>query len=451
MMKASLSNLLRGTALVAGLGILAGSPSQAQENPAKTKKADTKKAEPKPAPAESDNDTKAELLKLNSLTGVEAMQTRLTELIKEKEQSKKLVAMAVEMAKDAKTKEQAAPFNYNASLILAKTAHSLKELDSAELFYERCAEDATKLQSANKIIQAYEGLIQLYQDQKKFNAVEEVCQKFMDLKGGKELDQAKPFVLEKLILAKARQGQTDEALRMTEGLVQIASDEGKWYFMRLKGQVLHDAGKVDDSIDAYKEAISDLDKSKLKDETKERFQDSLRYGLSGIYVEANKIGPAAELLESLAKKHPDNPTYKNDLGFIWCDHDMKLPEAEKLIREAIDLDKKLKVKLKAEGAIDDDSPNAAYLDSLGWVLFKQKKFKEALKYLEEAAKDPEEGAHIEIFDHVADCQAAMGNKKAALETLLKAIKLDDVSKRDAERRRKMTEKIKKLRSETKVD
>ena len=94
-------------------------------------------------------------------------------------------------------------------------------------------------------------------------------------------------------------------------------------------------------------------------------------------------------------------------------------------------------------------PNAAYLDSLGWVLYKQKKYKDAMKYLEEAATDPDEGQHIEIHDHVADCQAAMGDKKAALDTLLKAIKLDDVSKRDAERRRKMTEKIKQLRADVK--
>ena len=43
------------------------------------------------------------------------------------------------------------------------------------------------------------------------------------------------------------------------------------------------------------------------------------------------------MFAAYVKKHPKNPTYKNDLGFIWCDHDMKLPESEKLIREAIDL------------------------------------------------------------------------------------------------------------------
>ena len=411
--------------------------SRADDKPAaKTKAKDTAK--------DADAD-KAELLKLNSFTGVDAMQTKLSEMIKDKDRSKKLVELATEMTKDAKGKDS--PFNYNASLILAKTAHSLRLHDAAEVFYEKCAEDAAKLGSANKLVQTYEGMIDLYTDMKKFNVVEEVCQKFLDLKGGKELNDAKPFVLEKLIQSKARQGQTDEALRMAEGLIQL--DEGGWYFVQLKGWVQREAGKIDDAIDTYKDVITKLEKSKVKEDLRGRLQDNVRYILSGLYVEQDKIDPAAEQLQTLIKKHPDNPTYKNDLGFIWCDHDIKLPEAEKLIREAIDGDKKLKEKLKTEGKLEEVRANAAYLDSLGWVLFKQKKYKEALKYLNEAAQDPDEGQHIEIFDHVADCLAAMGQKKEALDTLLKAVKLDDVSKRDAERRRKMTEKIKKLRAELK--
>jgi tetratricopeptide (TPR) repeat protein len=405
-------------------------------------------ADEKPAPkaeAKGADADKAELLKLNSFTGNDAMQAKLLEMIKDKDRSKKLVELAVEMVKNAKEKEE--PFNYNACLILAKTAHSHKMYDAAEIFYEKCAADAAKIGSANKLVQAYEGMIDLYTEMKKFNIVEEVCQKFLDLKGGKELNDAKPFVLEKLIQSKARQGNIDEAMRMVEGLIQL--DEGGWYFVQLKGWVQREAGKIDDAIDTYKEVIEKLEKSKVKEDLRARLQDNVRYILSGLYVEVDKIDPAAEQLQLLIKKHPDNATYKNDLGFIWCDRDIKLPEAEKLIREALDLDKKLKEKLKAEGKLEDIEPNAAYLDSLGWVLFKQKKYKEALKYLNEAAKDDEEGQHIEIYDHVADCLAAMGDKKAALDTLLKAVKLDDVSKRDAERRRKMTEKIKKLRAELK--
>ena len=44
-------------------------------------------------------------------------------------------------------------------------------------------------------------------------------EKFVELKGPMEVDQNKPFVLERLVQAKAKQGKIDEALRITEGLV----------------------------------------------------------------------------------------------------------------------------------------------------------------------------------------------------------------------------------------
>ncbi len=91
--------------------------------------------------------------------------------------------------------------------------------------------------------------------------------------------------------------------------------------------------------------------------------------------------------------------------------------------------------------------NAAYLDSLGWVYFKQKKYKEALDPLVKASKDEDEGAHLEIWDHLGDCYLALGEKKEAITSWEKALKMEDLSPRDAERRRKVTEKLKKARTD----
>ena len=123
--------------------------------------------------------------------------------------------------------------------------------------------------------------------------------------------------------------------------------------------------------------------------------------------------------------------------------------AEKLIREALELDKKEKEKLKEEGKLDEVKENAAYLDSLGWVLYKQKKYKEALEYLKKAAADEDEGNHLEIWDHLADCHMALGQKKEAVAAWEKALKMEDISKRDGERRRKVSEKLRKVRAELK--
>src|SRR5207245_655211 len=125
-----------------------------------------------------------------------------------------------------------------------------------------------------------------------------------------------------------------------------------------------------------------------------------------------------EHLQTLLKKNDNNPTYNNDLGFIWADHDMNLDEAEKLIRKAIVEEKKLRKKAGVPMAEDKD--NAAYLDSLGWVLFKKKKFKEALEPLLEAVKQ-EEGQHLEIYDHLGDVYIALEQTDKAIAAWKKGL------------------------------
>jgi len=213
----------------------------------------------------------------------------------------------------------------------------------------------------------------------------------------------------------ARAGQTDQALAMAEKLIKL--DGGGWYFVMLKGFVLREAGKIDAAIETYQEALTKLDTNKkLPKEQKDRFKDRIRYIISGLYVENKDIDNATKELQTLVKRNPDNPTYKNDLGFIWCDAGQNLEESEKLIREALDLDEKRQKKALEDGLIDEVKPNAAYLDSLGWVLFKQKKYKEAIEPLKQAVADEEDGNHLEIWDHLADCYMATGDKKKAPAT-----------------------------------
>jgi tetratricopeptide (TPR) repeat protein len=389
-----------------------------------------------------ENALREQLLKLNSVTGDDAIKDKLVALAKDKEKAKKLVAEAGKMVKEAKGKEN--PFKFNGALIVAKLAHFTKQYDVAESFYEYLVENATKLKSGEKMVNAYEGLIELYTDAKKYALAAETAEKFVDLIGPDEVDQAKPFILELLARIKAKQEKFDEALRLAELLIE--ADKGGWYFLQTKGWILHEQGKLPAAIEAYTESLDKLDANeKMKAEAKDRFKDRTRYLLTNLYVENKEIDKAAKNLQTLIKRHPDNATYKNDLGFIWCDHDQNLPEAEKLIKEAIDLDKKEKEKLKKEGKLDEVKPNAAYLDSLGWVLFKEKKYKEALPYLKEAAADDEDGAHLEIWDHLADCHMALGEKKEAIAAWEKGLKYEDLSKRDVERRRKVSEKLRDAR------
>ncbi|QJW92802.1 tetratricopeptide repeat protein [Frigoriglobus tundricola] len=389
------------------------------------------------------NPLREELLKLNSITGEEAQRTRLVALAKDKEKAKKLVAEAGKMLKEAKGKES--PFNYNSTSMLARLALFNKQYDSAEKFYNALIESATRLKSGSKMTAAYHGLIDVYLESKQYALASETCEKAIDAAGPKEFEDEKIFYVEKFIKSLAKEEKFDEALRQAERLVK--ETEGSWYFLQTKGWVLREQGKLPAAIEAYTESLEKIDENKaLEPKVRDRFKDVTRYILTGLYVDNKDVEKAAKELQTLIKRNPDNPTYKNDLGFIWCDHDMNLDESEKLIKDALDLDKKAQEKAKADGDIEEVKPNAAYLDSLGWVYFKQKKYKEALEPLKQASADAEDGAHLEIWDHLADCYMALGQKKDAIATWEKGLKYEDLSKRDTERRRKVSEKLKKARA-----
>jgi tetratricopeptide (TPR) repeat protein len=393
------------------------------------------------ATAADDNPLREKALQLNSITGQNAIRGKVLELLNDKTDTKKLIAEAVKMAK-----EDDQPFNYTGAFILARAAHALKENDNSLVFYKVCVDQAVKLKSGQKLVEVYDGLISLYMDTKKYDDAVKACRAFLEIKGDERMEQIKPFVMEQMILALTQQKKYDEALQLTDKLVEV--DEGGWYFLRLKGLVLRDQGKNEDALKVFEDAINKIPDSKLKDEDKQRYLEQLKYMTSGIYTDLDQIDKAAEILQELVKKHPNRATYYNDLGYIWADHDKNLDESERLIRKALEIEREDRKEAKEKGLIDaeDDKDNAAYLDSLAWVLFKKKNYAEAKKHLLEAIKS-DEGKHVEIFDHLADVHMALGEKKEAVEVWKKALELEDVSKRDQARKEEIKKKMAKEQGE----
>jgi len=247
--------------------------------------------------------------------------------------------------------------------------------------------------------------------------------------------------LELLVRTLSKQGKSDRALKLVDDLIKGAkrdsNDVQELLLSELKGWVLREAGKAEEAAKLYEGLIEKIYKIEdLKKDAQDDFANTIRYTLSGVYIDLKNVDKAAEHLKALLAKDEKNPTYNNDLGFIWADNDKNLDEAEKLIRRAIEEDRKLR-----KGAGKD---NAAYLDSLGWVLYKKKKYKEALPYFLDAVKDPDEGQHLEIYDHLAEVYIALGQTDKALETWKKGLTCKPLGKRDEQRKLEVEKKVKKL-------
>jgi tetratricopeptide (TPR) repeat protein len=376
------------------------------------------------------------LLELNKLTGNDPMEGEIKVLTDDPAGTKKLLPVALKMLK-----EKDKPLNYNAAFVLARAAQELKEYDACETLYKYCNDEALKLESGQKMAQSFGGLIDLYYEQKNFDKTIKLCKDFLDIQGNETVNRLKPAVMERMIESLARQKKFDEALKLVNNLVEAEEEDKGWWALQLKGRVLLQAEKPEEAAKTIETVLTRLNDDKtLKKDQKSRYVERNRYFLSSVYIDLKQVQKAVDQLKQCLALKPDDPTYNNDLGYIMADNDMNLDEAEKFIRKALEEDRKQR-KLDPELKPEEDKDNAAYLDSLGWVLFKQKKYKEAKKELERAVQD-KEGQHIEIFDHLGDVCKALGEKDAAVAAWKKGIEAAGESKREQDKKTAVEKKLK---------
>lgn len=376
-------------------------------------------------------------LELNAITGDAAAEGQIEVFHKDPATTRKLLDVAAAMAKDRKTQ----PFNSNATYILARAAQDLKLVDLSQTFYEIQIEQITKLESGQKLAAAYWGLIKLLIENDKVADSQKIYQKYLETEGDENADRIKSRVERLMILNLARQNHLDEALKIVDRRLKRKPDN--LAYLDTKARALQLGGQPEQAAKTYESIIDIIRKSEdLADKDKEDMIEECRYALSSIYIDMKQVDKAAEQLKTLLSKKPDNPSYNNDLGFVWADNDMNLEEAEKMIRKAIEGERKQKQKEETPDANPEQiKDNPSYLDSLGWVLFKQKKYKEAKVELLKAVEDPG-GQNIEIYDHLADCLMQLGDKKAAVAAWKKGLETAGTSKRDISRKASVEKKIK---------
>lgn len=118
------------------------------------------------------------------------------------------------------------------------------------------------------------------------------------------------------------------------------------------------------------------------DELRKRYPDhpELEYTRATVLETVGRTRDAVAQFESALKQRPEDPQLLNALGFTLADHKLRLARAEELVRSALHV-----------------SPdNAAIQDSLGWVLFRRGKSRDALPLLARAwrnSSDAEIAAH----------------------------------------------------------
>jgi tetratricopeptide (TPR) repeat protein len=157
----------------------------------------------------------------------------------------------------------------------------------------------------------------------------------------------------KLLLAK---NERDKAFRMLDE--HAAKERSEILDVEFaKAALLADVGKSTEAIALLQLAL-------------ERFPDhpGVRYQIALIQDKAGLAKESVRSFENLLKDRPEDASLLNALGYSLADRAQKLPRAEMLIRKAL------------EASPD----NPAFLDSLGWVLFRRGDVPGAMPLLERA-------------------------------------------------------------------
>jgi Flp pilus assembly protein TadD len=151
--------------------------------------------------------------------------------------------------------------------------------------------------------------------------------------------------------------------------------------------------------------------------------------LSRTYQTLGRHDESEAELQAVLDLDPNDATVNNDLGYGLADRNKDLDRAERLIRKALELDRKQ----RSEGTaveVDAGEDNAAFLDSLGWVLFRRGKLEEAKATLEKAA-GLKQGEDPVIWDHLGDVWVKLKQPARAKQAWVKALALYEVGARPA--------------------
>jgi tetratricopeptide (TPR) repeat protein len=214
-------------------------------------------------------------------------------------------------------------------------------------------------------------------------------------------------------------GQLEEALNTASEAQKLAPDDKET--LLLVGYLLGRNGKNAEAIAHYQQILE-------KFPADEALEKQARAGLSSIYVNMDDYAKGEAELELLLAKDPDDPGINNDLGYLYVEQGKNLEKAEAMIRLAL----------------EEEPENSAYLDSLGWVLYKLDKLEEAAAALEKAAKDP--NVDSTIHDHLGDAYYKLKRYDDALKAWLRAEAIAARSNPPDKRLEPIRRKIEELRA-----
>ncbi|HTU21318.1 MAG TPA: tetratricopeptide repeat protein [Gemmataceae bacterium] len=322
-----------------------------------------------------------------------------------------------------------AGLRFTTSIMLANLAGRTRHLAEAESLYRHCL----RLGAGNEA-EIYVGLLSVLSMAHKNREIIVLCNQ-----GLKAAEKTSLLLFNReLAVAHMNLGHVRESLDAVDQAVQIASGPDSKLSCRLERALLLS------QAERHQDAVAEC-QALLREYNQSGDVHKIRSVLSGIYSAAHVYDKAEEQLLLVLKDDPDDATANNDLGYLWADQNKKLEEAEKRIHRALELDHHQRNSLTHVG-LDSDHDNAAYVDSLGWVLFRKGDWDGARRELERASSLPNGDDDPVVWDHLGDVFYRLKETEKAGSAWRTAIELYESGgrRRPDERYREIKDKLQNL-------
>jgi len=160
----------------------------------------------------------------------------------------------------------------------------------------------------------------------------------------------------------------------------------------------------------------------INDALKTKADDlELQFELGSAYERSGDHAAAERIFLQILQKNPEHAATLNYLGYMWADSNTNLERAAEMLSRAV----------------KQEPRNGAYVDSLGWVYYRQGKLDLAEKFLTDATRLLPRDATV--HEHLGDVFAKRGNYKRALDLYHVALTLDPEAKDEAKLRSKIAQ------------
>lgn len=188
-----------------------------------------------------------------------------------------------------------------------------------------------------------------------------------------------------------KQGDLDGARKYLQQ-VNAQSNDQRVQLILAEAQLLRDAKQEKEAFGVVDQALDKLPN-----------HPDLLYDHAMLAEKLDRVDILESSLRKLISIKPDHAHAYNALGYTLADRNQRLEEAQALIGQALKL-----------------SPDDAFImDSMGWVLFRQGKGEEGLKYLQRAYSIRPDA---EIAAHLGEVLWALGRRDEARKVWDEALK-----------------------------